>query len=172
MSDPAFSAHNVFEMAVRHGGPGFWVRRTTWDASIAQVVGIGPFTAPAPYFGNPPVLMDVYSLDGRLREPLAGLPVPGTYKTWRLVDAPGWVSTVVTRRLDDPMIIEALAKADRRRGRSVSVPEAERLFLKVRFEQKDAAKAIGAKWDPAARQWWLRPDDIEAQNKAREVGFL
>ena len=31
---------------------------------------------------------------------------------------------------------------------------AERIWLDVPFEQKDAAKAAGARWDPAARSWY------------------
>lgn len=59
-------------------------------ATCARVVGIGKFTKPAPYFGNPPVVMDVYSLNGELKEGLAKVSVPGTYKTWRKIEPPAW----------------------------------------------------------------------------------
>lgn len=75
-------------MCVANGGAGFWIRRTTWGATCARVVGIGKFTKPGPYFGNPPVVMDVYNLNGEIKERLARVPAAGTYKTWRKIDAP------------------------------------------------------------------------------------
>ena len=113
MSD--FSDLNVFQMYVANGGPGFWLRRTTWDASCARVVGIGHFTKPGPYFGNPPVVIDVYSLAGELKDELAKMAVPGTYKTWRLVAEPTWASATHLRSLSDPQIDAAIKRLDRRR---------------------------------------------------------
>jgi hypothetical protein len=110
-----FSDQNVFEMCVANGGPGFWIRRTTWDATCARVVGIGRFTKPGPYFGNPPVVMDVYSIKGELKEALAKASVPGTYKTWRRIDPPAWVATERLRSLSDPAIEVAVQRHDRRR---------------------------------------------------------
>jgi len=110
-----FSDQNVFEMSVANGGPGFWVRRTTWEASCAHVVGIGEFTKPGPYFGNPPVVIDVYSLKGELKDELAKMAVPGTYKTWRRIEAPTWAETIELRSLSDPTIDIAVQKFDRRR---------------------------------------------------------
>src|SRR5690606_151101 len=119
------------QMFVTHGGPGFWVRRTTWGATCARVVGIGPLAGPPPYYGNPPVIVDVYSLDGKLKDPLARLPVPGTYKTWRRIDPPGWSDSIRLRALDDPAIAEALAKHDKRRKPSAA--GSERIDLSVPF---------------------------------------
>lgn len=87
-----FSTQNIFKMYVANGEqPGFWIRRTTWENTCAQVTSIGPFTGPAPYFGNPIVLADVYDLEtGKLRDKDVKIPVPGTYKTWRRIDAPIW----------------------------------------------------------------------------------
>lgn len=34
----------------------------------------------------------------------------------------------------------------------------ERHYLNVPYPEKDAAKALGARYDPAARRWWVRPD--------------
>ncbi len=160
---------NVFQMFVTHGGPGFWVRRTTWGATCARVVGIGPLAGPPPYHGNPPVIVDVYSLDGKLKDPLARLPVPGTYKTWRRIDPPGWSDSIRLRALDDPAIAEALAKHDKRRKPSAA--GSERIDLSVPFAQKEKAKAIGAKWDPAQRTWWIASDEPTIR-KAIELGFL
>ena len=81
---------NVFEMYVAHGGPGFWIRRTTWGGTCARIVRVGEITKPGPYFGNPSVLMDVYSLQGLLRDEAAKLPAAGTFKTWRKIHPPAW----------------------------------------------------------------------------------
>jgi hypothetical protein len=110
-----FSDKNVFEMCVENGGPGLWVRRTTWDATCARIVGIGRFTKPGPYFGNPPVIMDVYSLKGELKDELAKMSSPGTFKTWRRIEAPHWAGSTDLRALADPAIELALVKLDRRR---------------------------------------------------------
>ncbi len=172
MNDSGFSQHNVYQMADLHGGAGFWVTRTTWGHTVALIVGIGTITGPGPYFGSPPVVMDVYSKDGKLREGLQRLSTAGTYKTWRLIDAPAWADTVHVRRLDDPAIEEAIAKFDRRRSRAPAVDETLKVFLNVSFEQKDKAKAIGAKWDPANKKWWIKAGDEKALTKAAKLGFV
>ncbi|WP_232073624.1 exodeoxyribonuclease VII large subunit [Variovorax sp. RA8] len=39
----------------------------------------------------------------------------------------------------------------------------ERHYLNVPFKEKDAAKALGARYDPECRRWWVRPDvDLSA----------
>lgn len=89
---PDFADQNLFQMFVDNGcRPGFWLRRTTWDTSCARVTSVGPLTGPAPYYGNPKVHADIFDLTtGELREANARLPAAGTYKTWRLIDAPKW----------------------------------------------------------------------------------
>ena len=110
-----FSDQNVFEMCVANDGPGFWVRRTTWDASCARVVGVGSFTKAAPYFGNPPVVIDVFDLKGKPRDELAKMAVPGTYKTWRKIEPPHWADASKLRSLSDPAISAAIQRYDRHR---------------------------------------------------------
>ncbi len=112
---PDFSDQNVFEMILTNSGPGFWVRRTTWEATCARVVGVGKFTKPGPYFGNPPVVIDVYGLEGELKDELAKMSVPGTYKTWRRIDAPAWAEARKLRTLIDPAIAATIKRYDRRR---------------------------------------------------------
>ena len=112
---PDFSDKNVFEMCAENGGPGFWVRRTTWDATCARIVGVGRFTKAGPYFGNPPVVMDVYSLRGELKDELAKMSSPGTFKTWRRMQSPDWAASADLRSLSDPAIEAALLEFDRRR---------------------------------------------------------
>ena len=89
---PDFSDKNVFEMYVANGmRPSFWLRRTTWGNTCARVVDVGEIKGPAPYFGNPKIYADIYDLrTGELKEARARIPAAGTYKTWRLIDAPSW----------------------------------------------------------------------------------
>jgi hypothetical protein len=89
-----FSDLNVFQMFVANGErPGFWLRRTTWGNTCAQVTSVGPFKGPPPYYGNPVVIVDIYDLEtGELKESGVKVAVPGTYKTWRQIDPPSWAS--------------------------------------------------------------------------------
>src|SRR6266576_4669 len=112
------SDQNIYEMFVANGGPGFWIRRTTWGATCARVIRVGAMTKPGPYFGNPSVLMDVYSLEGTLKEGLAQVPVPGTYKTWRRIATPSWAQRGDLRPLADSSIDTALEALDRKRHKA------------------------------------------------------
>lgn len=170
---------NVFEMLAANGGPGFWISRTTWGGTLARIIRVGMFTKHAPYFGNPSVLMDVYGLEGGLKEGLAMVPVPGTYKTWRRIEAPPWAEQTRLRPLDDPAIDVALAALDRRRGKggrktphTESAPDTIRVPLSVPYARKDQAKGIGARWSLTDKSWWLPADDSSALSKARALGFL
>lgn len=163
---------NVFEMFAAHGGPGFWVRRTTWVATCARVIRVGTVTGPPPYFGNPSVIMDVYTLQGELKDAAAQLPVPGTFKTWRQIETPDWASPELLRPLDDPALDQALEKLDRKRGKLRAKPGTGRTTLTVPYARKEEAKAIGAKWDSAARTWWIGADDSAAMAKAVQLKFL
>lgn len=172
-------SQNIFEMFVANGGPGFWIRRTTWGQTLARIIRVGMFTKPAPYFGNPSVLMDVYDLEGGLKEGLAMVRVPGTYKTWRKIEAPLWAEQARLRPLDDPAIDTALAALDRRRGKgggkavhADSAPEVGRVLLSVPYARKDEAKSIGARWSPTEKSWWLPADDGMTLSKAQALGFL
>lgn len=87
-----FSDLNVFQMYVANDErPYFWLRRTTWRNTCAQVTSVGEFRGPPPYYGNPKVIADIYDLQtGDLKEQGARIPVPGTYKTWRQIEVPVW----------------------------------------------------------------------------------
>lgn len=172
MNDIDDDQRNVFEMFIAKGGPGFWVRRTTWGATCARIVRVGALTGPPPYFGNPSVIMDVYGIDGALKDAAAQLPVPGTFKTWRQIDAPDWASPDRLRSFDDPALDRALFAVDRKRHKLGTKPAADRTSLLVPYASKDKAKAIGAKWDGAARIWWIPADDPNARVKAIQLGFL
>lgn len=52
---------------------------------------------------------------------------------------------------------EAAAVAD-------ALDTADRVNLATSYDQKDAVKAMGAKWDPAAKTWWIS-GDIYRQNR-------
>jgi len=43
--------------------------------------------------------MDVYTTEGVLKEGLAPVPAPGTFKTWRRISPPNWASRTATRQL-------------------------------------------------------------------------
>lgn len=177
---------NVFEMVRAHGGPGLWVRRTTWGSTCARIVAVGEFTGDAPYFGNPSVLMDVYTLNGELKDELQPLPVPGTYKTWRRVPEPIWAASITLRPPEDNAIAQALYVLDKKRqklpgmhhgptqqssSRGPAVSDAQRVYLSVPFARKEEAKRIGARWSPENRMWWIAKSDANAIAKARELGF-
>jgi hypothetical protein len=116
--------------------------------------------------------MDVYSLDGTLRDSAAWLPVPGTYKTWRQIEAPHWAATKQLRPLDDPALNVELAALNRLRNKLGQNPAEVRRRLVVPYERKDEAKRIGAKWDATERTWWLPAHDDVAAAKAFQLGFL
>ena len=42
---------------------------------------------------------------------------------------------------------------------------AERFYLNVPIEEKDAAKALGARWDGEHKKWWCHPADKEKFTK-------
>jgi|GEM_PF-5711817 len=42
---------------------------------------------------------------------------------------------------------------------------AERFYLNVSIEEKDAAKALGARWDGEHKKWWCHPSDKEKFTK-------
>lgn len=164
---------NVFEMLVANGGPDFWVRRITWGGTCARVIGAGEFTRLGPYYGNPSVLMDVYTVDGVLHDGLAQLPVPGTFKSWRRIDPPEWSGSVYLRPLDDPEIGAALAALDKKRHKGPGgAANTSRIDLSVPFERKDEAKRLGAKWDRGRRLWYMLETNTNGLEKARAKGFL
>lgn len=168
-----FSDLNVFQMIAENGGPGIWIRRTTWGDTCARVVAVGELTAPPPYFGNPSVLMDVYSLSGDLRDELVPVPVPGTFKTWRSIDPPEWASTIELRALDDPSIAPAIEALDRTRGKGKATSVSKRIYLNVPFSEKEEAKFLGAKWDRNTKRWWLpSATDDKTIERAMSHGWL
>jgi hypothetical protein len=141
---------NVYEMYVEHGKmPGFWLRRTTWGNTCAKVTSVGELKGRPPYYGNPEVRADIYDLyTGDMKEAEVVVPVPGTYKTWRLIQPPAWSS-------DPPFD-----------------PSAGRVRLYVPFEQNDTAKRLGARWSSLLDAFWLPEADHAAIEKARAMGFL
>lgn len=47
---------------------------------------------------------------------------------------------------------------------------AERFYLNVPIEEKDAAKALGARWDGEHKKWWCHPADKDKFTKWWPVG--
>ncbi|MGS1018110.1 DUF5710 domain-containing protein [Allosphingosinicella humi] len=163
---------NIYQMWEAHGGPGFWITRATWGKDMAaRVVGVGEPNGPPPFYGTPPVVMDVYK-GGRLKDGLEQHTTPGTYKTWRLLDAPVWATPDKLRDLDDPAIKAAIAQFDRRGKTRETKHSGSKIDLVVPFARKDEAKRIGARWDAEAKRWWIAADDEKARAKAAKLGFL
>lgn len=91
MTTLGFSEQNVYQMWLAgHERGDVWIRRTTWSNLCARIVSVGKLTGPPPYFGNAEVRANVYSVAGALVEENAVIPAAGTYKTWRLIEAPSW----------------------------------------------------------------------------------
>lgn len=123
--------------------------------------------------------MDVYSLDGALKEGLAQVRVPGTFKTWLKIEAPPWAASVNLRPLDDPTIDVALLALERKRGKAKretkdteNAIQVARVRLNVPFVRREEAKRIGARWWPEEKTWWLPQDNSAALAQARSLGFF
>jgi hypothetical protein len=110
-------------------------------------------------------------LDGGLKEELARLSAAGTYKTWRQIDPPAWAPTALQRLSDDPAVVIKLARHDRRKIAS-GPNQASRIELNVPFARKEEAKAIGARWDPMKKVWWIAVDNDVALAKAVKGGLV
>jgi hypothetical protein len=41
------------------------------------------------------------------------------------------------------------------------------LYLQVPYAEKDQAKAVGARWDPDRRQWWVDSQRVQRHEVAR-----
>lgn len=81
---------NVYQMwfAVQPGP--LWITRTTWNDLCARVISVDEAKGPAPYYGNPEVLADIYTAEGFLKQRGSVISAAGTYKTWRQIAEPYW----------------------------------------------------------------------------------
>lgn len=167
---------NIYEMYLANRGAGFWVRRQSWERTVARITSVGPLEGRAPYYGNPQVLTDVYDLiAGALKEVNAALSCAGNY-TYERIDPPSWVATVKLSQITDPgPSPEVMALEDARLARQIRAAERRastpKVFLNVPFERKDEVKALGAKWDPEHRGWWLPANNTAVLKRACEAGF-
>ena len=87
-------AENIYQMYVRRGDVGFFVKRNSWThpRSLARVVEIGGalggvLPGCAPYFGNPKVIAEILY---QARMTRGALSRPGTY-AYREVERPDWL---------------------------------------------------------------------------------
>lgn len=48
----------------------------------------------------------------------------------------------------------------------------KRIYVRVPFEEKDEAKALGAKWDPRKKKWWFPAENADAGVISRWGGVL
>jgi hypothetical protein len=89
---------NVYTMYVENGNrAGFWVQRNSWGKTCAFVRSVdgrdtGALHGKSPYYGNPPVIVDVFELaTGECKDPGCLLSCPGTY-AYRRIEPPPWSS--------------------------------------------------------------------------------
>jgi hypothetical protein len=141
---------NVYEMFIEFGRkPGFWLWRITWGNTIAKVTSIDEFNGRHPYYGNPEVRADIFDIHtGAMKEANAVIPVPGTYKTWRMVNPPKWSDDAPF----DPM--------------------AGKVIVYLPFELNKKAKSFGARWSNLLGYWVIQADDEKHLAKARALGLL
>lgn len=167
---------NIYQMYLENRGAGFWVRRSRWERTVARITFVDPLEGRAPYYNNPQVLADVYDLTtGALREANAIVRCAGNY-TYEQVDPPVWAAALDLSPITDPgPTLDVLQREDARRARQVRTAErlaaTPKVFLNVPFERKDEVKALGAKWDPKSRGWWLPATNLAALKRANESGF-
>ena len=90
------SAENIYQMFVRHGRAGFFVKRDSWGdpRTLAKVISVGgkeegPLDGKGPYFGNPVVIADI-AYQGRIQR--GKLSSPGTYAYFK-IPRPDWWSS-------------------------------------------------------------------------------
>lgn len=87
-------AQNIYQMYEANGNKaGFFVRRNSWGNTYARVATVagsteGPLPGNPPYYGNPPVTMDVFNDDGSLKGTDQELSCPGTYSYKRFEPEP------------------------------------------------------------------------------------
>lgn len=141
---------NIYEMYVEHWKqPGFWVRRTTWENTIAKIKHVGELSGRSPYYGNPEVVAVVFDLHtGEVKDEHFVIDTAGTYKTWRWVHPPSWSSD------------------------SIFEPKAGRVILNVPFAENRRASNIGARWSGLLGAWWIAEADEKAFAKAKALGFM
>jgi hypothetical protein len=89
-------AQNIYQMYEANGNKaGFYVRRNSWSAVYACVTSVagrteGSLVVKPPYFGNPPVTMDVFNNDGTIRSTNQILSCPGNYTYKIFQPKPRW----------------------------------------------------------------------------------
>lgn len=101
---------NIYQMYEAFGNrAGFYVRRDSWSKAYALVITVqgkksGPLEGTPPYYGNPPVVANIYGFDSGDQTGVR-LSCPGTY---------GYACTGASKRLQDELgseYKEALARA-------------------------------------------------------------
>ncbi len=84
---------NIYQMYVQNGQQvPFWLTRITWGGTIAKVIHVGDFKGSAPYYGNPDVIAEFYDVSTGHLKNTDFITTAGTYKTWRLAQAPVWAT--------------------------------------------------------------------------------
>ena len=89
---PSNPQANVYQMWFDRKAEEVWFTRTTWTGLCARITHVGGAKGPAPYYGNPKVVADLYSADGTIRERGIEISAAGTFKTYRQILQPFGVS--------------------------------------------------------------------------------
>lgn len=84
-SDPQI---NIYQMWFDRTSEEVWFTRITWSGLCARIVRVDDPQGPAPYYGNPKVLADLYYSNGKLKERGIEISAAGTYKTYRQISQP------------------------------------------------------------------------------------
>jgi hypothetical protein len=165
----------------------FWVVRQTWGKTVARVVHVDKLTTPAPYYGNPKVLMDLYDIEsGALQKQNEPLSCPGTSQyTW--VDISKWSPAEPLRKIltspPDPAFRKRMEEAEKkaeqkaarkqkRREESEAKPRyyfaSNQRFL---LEKNDLfGESFYVRWDPDNKLWWCLQEDATTQAALKEMG--
>jgi hypothetical protein len=54
-------------------------------------------------------------------------------------------------------VVNGVGYGARPPGGQAKMDKFERVYIEVPIDEEEAAKRIGAKWDPGAEKWWVRP---------------
>mgnify|MGYP000203386115 CR=1 FL=1 len=178
---------NIYEMYILNGDVDFWVVRHTWGKCIARIVYVGGLKTPAPYYGNPEVLMDLYSAEtGEIIKQDERMSCPGTSQyTWITLE--GWTPSEPLRAIPssppDPAFRKRMEVAEKRaerdKARKQKIREANeakpRLYFasNPRFMAEKHArygKGFYVRWDRDRQLWWCLQEDASTQEALQELG--
>ena len=178
---------NIYEMYILNGDVDFWVMRQTWGKTVARVVHVDELTTPAPYYGTPKVLVDLYDIEsGALLKKNERLSCPGTSQ-YSQVDISTWSPAealrTVTSTPPDPAFRKRMEAADKRAKQNAARKQKRReeSEAKPRYYFASNPRFLNEKnelfgenfyvrWDPDKKLWWCLQEDTATQASLKEMG--